>query len=156
MATIMGAGCAEKAADDVQIEKAIRAGAKAIEDNRISDAADVLADHYRDDAKREKKTLKRLAAFTRARGPVGLFLRDFKIDIDGATASMVSDGEAPDGATATVDVSVFAIQGRNQVKVASDLIPKGARKHDVTLKMQKLDGDWKVVSMKGDKMRAPF
>ncbi len=157
VATLASAvGCAEKAADDVQIEKVIRDGAKAIEDNKISDAAEALADHYSDAAKRDKITLKRLAAFTRARGPVGLFLRDFKIDIDGADASKVRAGEAPDGATANVDVAVYAVQGRNQVKVASDLIPQGARKHAVTLKMQKLDGEWKVVSMKGDRLRASF
>ena len=145
------AACSDNTSDADRIEARLNAGARALEDNKIADAAEVLAEAYRDVSKRDKTTMKRLAFVARRQGPLSLYLRDFKIVI-AAPDTVTRDGDAPNGTTATVNVDVYAVQGANEMKKAADLIPERARKHAIELDMKKIDGEWQVTSMAGDRL----
>ena len=111
------------------------AGAKALDDNKMSDAMDVISEQYGDSAKRDKKQLKGILFIALRRGPVWVALRDIVVTLDGAKAS--------------ASLNAFAMQGKAKIETLGDVIPDQARKFELEIKLMKDDDTWTITAIEG-------
>lgn len=136
---LLASACTKTLTDEEQVRKVLDDGMAALEEGDVGAAGDLLADDYKDPAKRDKRTLKQIALLVLRRGPLRVVLRDVQIQVEGTAA------------TATFDA--VAVQGAAEVKEMSDLLPQNAKQMKMTVKLSKQGDAWRVTSIEGDGMR---
>jgi hypothetical protein len=134
-------GCKERVSPEEEIQRMLDEGVSLLEKGDISGAGDLISDDYMDKSGRDKKTLKRIAFFMMRAQKVSFFLRETEIVM------------ADDLRTAEVKTKVIVGARRADITSLTDALPSGVRKLPITLRVAKLDGDWRVVAIEGDGLK---
>lgn len=134
-ALVLAAGCSEKKTPEEVIKASLDDAAEALAEARIGDAADLLADDYKDARGRDKRSMKGLALLATRGGKVTINRTDETITVNGDTA--------------TVKAKVWAVQTARDAKVVADLIPQG-RAVEVEITLKKMGDEWRVTAIDGD------
>ena len=121
---------------EAAIRRVLDDGCDALQQRDVARAAHHLSPGYKDKLSRTNQQMRGLAFWVLRRGPVTVFLRDTKIEVEGETA--------------TVTTVAHCFLGRENIYRLSDLVPQGAQRFELTLKLAREKGDWKVRAIDGD------
>ena len=121
---------------EAAIRRILDDGYDALQARDVARAVHHLAPDYKDKLSRTNQQMRGLAFWVLRRGPVTVFLRETKIEVEG------------EAATVTTEAHTFL--GRTEINRLGDLIPQGAQKFDLTIKFAREGGDWKVRAIDGN------
>lgn len=129
-------GCSKpRDAPEAEIARLLDAGAEALESRSLDALKELVSDHYRDDAGRDKKALLRTAFMVFQRGPIRVLRVGTEID---ATQQA---GQAR--------FTVHALQGHDAPETPLDLLPQRVRGYRVTLHLGWEGDAWRLQKMEG-------
>ena len=128
-------GC-KRETPEAAIRRVLDDGCEALQQRDVARAVRHLSPQYQDKLSRTNQQMRGLAFWVLRRGPVTVFLRDTKIEVDGETA--------------TVTTVAHCFLGREHIDRLSDLVPQGAQRFELTLRFVRERGDWKVRALDGD------
>jgi len=133
---VLASACSkeERTPEEIIKEKLDQATA-ALTKAKIKDAAELLADNYKDVRGRDKQKMKAIAFLVTRQGSVSLKRTDEVITVEGDKA--------------TVSTKVWAMQTNADAKVVADLIPRG-QAVEVMISLERQDDEWKVTAIDGD------
>ncbi|MCC7070940.1 MAG: hypothetical protein IT383_06445 [Deltaproteobacteria bacterium] len=131
---ILLSACARET-PEAKMRRALDDAVAALAAKDIKGAGAILADDFTDGAKRTKKDLTRLGFLALQRGPVFVRLQSVSTEVEGARA--------------TTELTVLAVQGAPEIKSAADLLDTNARTLELTLRWRKDGGDWQVTHVEG-------
>ena len=135
LASALFASACRRETPEAKMRRALDDAVAALAAKDAKGAGAILADDYVDGAKRSKTDLVRLGFLALQRGPVFVRLQ--------SVATVV------EGASATTELTVLAVQGAPEVKSAADLLDTNARTFELTLRWRN-DGDrWRVTTVDG-------
>jgi hypothetical protein len=135
-AVAVAAPACQRETPEVAIRRVIDDACDALQVRDVARAVRHLSPDYKDKLARTNQQMRGLAFWVLRRGPVTVFLRETKIEVDGETA--------------TVTTEAHTFLGRTEINRLSDLIPQGAQKFDLTIRFAREGGDWKVRAIDGD------
>jgi hypothetical protein len=121
---------------EAAVRRVIDDACAALQERDVARAVRHLSRDYKDKLSRTNQQMRGLAFWVLRRGPVTVFLRETKIQVDGETA--------------TVTTEAHTFLGHTEINRLGDLIPQGAQKFDLTIKFAREGGDWKVRALDGD------
>lgn len=140
---VLGAAGCRSETPEAAIRGVLADGVAAIHARDVDRAARHLSTTYRDRAGRTGTEMRQLAFFALRRGPVYLVLGDTKVEVE------------LDGRAARVTTTVYAVQGRPEVRRLGDLLPQDADRLELTLTFALENGRWKVRAIDGDGLAVP-
>jgi len=135
-------GCQKETPEDA-IRGVLADGVAAIHARDVDRAARHLSLTYHDQAGRTGTEMRQLAFFALRRGPIYVVLGDTKVEVD------------LDGKGARVTTTVYAVQGKPEVRKLGDLLPQDADRLELTLTFALENGRWKVRAIDGDGLTVP-
>jgi len=121
---------------EAAIRRVLDDGCDALQQRDVARAVRHLSDGYKDKLSRTNQQMRGLAFWVLRRGPVTVFLRDTKIEVEGDTA--------------TVTTVAHCFLGREHVDRLADLIPQGAQRFELTLRFAREGRAWKIKAIDGD------
>lgn len=133
--------CADESSPEAQIERLIGQFEHAVESATLRDAAELVADDYRDDHHGNKAAAMRsLFAFTRHQRALHLFTLIDSIDVDGEFAAAV----------------VHAAVTRVPVESREALVSLNADLYRFDIALSAADGDWLIQTARWQRVGADF
>ena len=135
-ALVATAPACKRETPEAAIRRVLDDGCDALQARDVARAVGHLSPGYKDKLARTNQQMRGLAFWVLRRGPVTVFLRDTKIEVEGETA--------------TVTTVAHCFLGRTEIKRLGDLIPQGAQRFELTLRLAREKGDWKVRAIDGD------
>ena len=137
--SLIASACSqEKKTPEEQITAQLDEAMAALEAAKLGDAAELLAEDYKDGVGRDKRKMKAIAYMVMRQGRVSIKRMGETIQVDGDKA--------------TVTTKVWAVQTNADAKVVGDLIPRGQAR-EVVIQLERRDDEWQVTSIDGDALR---
>jgi hypothetical protein len=140
--TLLGAACAtatpgcKRETPEAAVRRILDDACDALQTRDVARAVRHLSPDYKDKLSRTSRQMRGLAFWVLRRGPVTVFLRDTKIEVDGATA--------------TVTTVAHSFLGHSEINRLADLIPQGAQRFELTVRFAREGDVWKVRAIDGD------
>jgi hypothetical protein len=136
LAALAATPACKRETPEAAIRRVLDDGCEALQQRDVARAVRHLHAEYKDKLSRTNQQMRGLAFWVLRRGPVTVFLRDTKIEVEGDSAK--------------VTTVAHCFLGHEKIDRLADLVPQGAQRFELTLRFERDGGDWKIRAIDGD------